>query len=151
VLAGGGEKEVKLKRLASNLPNIEFAGKLNYNQVLDLYVKSDVGLCAYSKDATQSLPNKPFEYMASSLALLSSLPGELEEIIRKEKIGLQYKADDPKSLAEQLCYLMKNRDECEAMGERAKNLFDSCYSSDIIYPRLIGFLDTVVQENLRKR
>ncbi|NLB54801.1 MAG: glycosyltransferase family 4 protein [Lentisphaerae bacterium] len=146
VLAGFAEKESELKKRAGSFPNIEFAGRLSSKELRELYEKADVGLCAYNTNATQSLPYKPFEYMAAGLPLLSSLSGELAEMIDKERIGLQYTAGDAVSLARQLRYLSENRDECTAMGMRAKNLFERRFRSDIIYPPFADMVEKIARE-----
>jgi glycosyltransferase involved in cell wall biosynthesis len=119
VLAGNGEKTTKLKARARGLTNLTFTGWLDQFALQDLLSASAIGLAPYTSGAPQSMPNKPFEYMASGLALVSSLGGELRDLMHSEKIGLGYTAGDAASLAaaiESLCAQPDLRDEMGANG-----------------------------------
>ena len=145
VLAGMGDQAPRLHQLARGLDNVVFTGWLDQVSMLALMSISSVGLAAYRGKALQSLPNKPFEYMASGLPLLSSLRGELETMIRDERIGLQYGAGDAASLAERLRWLAANPEQVAEMGRRAGALFESNYCEEVIYPKLVGHLEQIVR------
>jgi len=59
---------------------------------------SKIGLAAYDSDALQSLPNKPIEYLAGGLCVVSSLHEELEKLLYEENCGLTYHARDVNGL-----------------------------------------------------
>ena len=145
VLAGDGDAGLKLRDMARGLGNTIFTGWLDQMSMLALLSISSIGLTAYRDEALQSLPNKPFEYMAAGLPLLSSLRGELETLIRDEQIGLQYEAGNPNSLLERIAWLAANPDIRLAMGQRALQLFKQRYSADLIYPRLVSHLEGIVK------
>ena len=81
--------------------------------------------------------------MAAGLPLLSSLRGELEDLIRIEQIGLQYQAGKANSLVEQIRWLVTHPAEREDMGLRARRLFEERFSAEVIYPRLVEHLEKV--------
>jgi glycosyltransferase involved in cell wall biosynthesis len=83
--------------------------------------------------------------MSAGLPLLSSLRGELEDLIRGAQIGLQYEAGDAASLVERIRWLAANPKAREAMGQRARRLFESTYSAEVIYPKLVRHLEQVVR------
>lgn len=144
VLVGDGDKGRKLREMSHGLQNVIFTGWQDQVSMLALMQLSAVGLAAYKEEALQSLPNKPFEYMAAGLPLLSSLRGELEGLIRQEQIGLQYQAGNVSSLAEKINWLLNYPEERIAMGQRARQLFDERFSVDVIYPGLARHLENVV-------
>ncbi|MFZ2486573.1 MAG: glycosyltransferase family 4 protein [Anaerolineae bacterium] len=144
VIAGDGDQGTKLRQMGADIPSIVFTGWLNQSELAELMRITSVGLAAYAKDALQSLPNKPFEYMAAGLPLLSSLPGELEALITKYNIGLQYRAGDAQSLAEKIVWLAEHPSEREAMGQRSRALFEERFRADLIYPMLAVHLENVV-------
>lgn len=148
VLAGDGDAGPELRSLAGNTSNLVMTGWLDRSSVQKLLSVSSVGLVAYAADATQTLPNKPFEYMAAGLALLSSLQGELTDLINNNQAGLQYQAGQVSSLLEQIKWLAENPSECAAMGQRARTLFDEFFRTDIIYPRMAQHLETVVDASV---
>ena len=145
VLVGDGDEGQRVREMAAGIPNLICTGWLDQKSIGILLGLSSVGLAAYRDDATQTLPNKPFEYMAAGLPLLSSLRGELADLIRDEQIGLQYQARDVDSLVEKLKWFSANRHAGRTMGQRARKLFDDRFCADVIYPRLISYLEGIAK------
>jgi len=146
VLAGDGDDGPKLREMSHGLQNVVFTGWLDQTSILALMQLSSVGLAAYGKNSLQSLPNKPFEYMAAGLPILCSLRGELENLIRGEQIGIQYRAGDVASLVEKIRWLAANPDARMEMGTRARRLFEERFSTDVIYPQLVLHLERVASQ-----
>jgi len=145
VLVGDGDAGQRLRRISGDAPNLIFTGWLDQRSIHTMLGISTIGLAAYAEDATQTLPNKPFEYMAAGLPLLSSLGGELADLIRDEQIGLQYQPRDVESLVENIQWLAANPEARKTMAVRVAKLFDERFSSDVIYPGLVGYLEKIVQ------
>lgn len=141
ILAGDGDKVEKLKKMAEGMDNVIFTGWLNHAAMSGLLSMTSIGLASYSDRALQSLPYKPFEYMAYSLPILSSLNGEFKEIIEGEKIGKYYNALDVNSFCNALHWLLENSDLRTEMGSRAKRLFDQKYNSKVIYADMVSYLE----------
>ncbi len=140
VVAGEGDKDSTLRRHASDLRSITFTGWLDRRATETLLRRSSVGLAAYAERARQSLPNKPFEYMAFGLPIVSSLKGELAEMIEVHNIGRLYRAHDARSLAAQLLWLWEHQSIREDMGRRARALLEERYRADDIYARFARHL-----------
>ena len=143
VLVGNGKQTSFLQAQSKRLNNIVLAGWCEKMQVDKILSVSSIGLMPYISKAPQTLPNKPFEYMAAGLPLLSSLNGELKNIIEQESIGLQYNADDPKDLKDKIMWFLSHPDETKAMGQRAKALFEKKYRFDIVYADLVKHLEKI--------
>ena len=145
VLAGGGDKTASLQRQAHGLGNLVFTGWLDQASLRILLKLSSIGLCAYSLNATQSLPNKPFEYMAAGLPQISSLRGELESLLHEHQIGLQYEAGSAESLFSRVSALADDPQTGDRMAARAKQVFDRHFDSNVIYPGFAAHLETVAE------
>ncbi len=143
-IAGDGIDRERLERAARDVPSIRFTGWLSHPSVIALLSRCTAGLVSYAKDATQSLPYKPFEYMAAGLVLLSCLPGELAELIANNGVGIQYVSGSPRSLAECIRALVNDPTGCARMRENARTLFETKYRSEMIYSRLASYLEGVV-------
>lgn len=150
VLVGDGDAGPRLREMARRNPNLICTGWLDQKCIQILLSLSSVGLAAYTEKATQTLPNKPFEYLASGLPLLSSLRGELEDLIRNEQIGLQYQAGDVQSLVMKIIWLAEHQEERTAMGQRARKLFEGRFSADLIYPQMVEHLEKVATATVLK-
>jgi glycosyltransferase involved in cell wall biosynthesis len=146
VIVGDGEQDAKLRSLAEGMNNVIFTSWLDQASVQAILRISTVGLAPYKNDTMITLPNKPFEYMSAGLPLLSSLKGELEDLIKREKIGLQYQAGDPQSLARQVIWLAEHPEERREMGRRVSKLFEERYNADLIYPKLVKHIEYVAEE-----
>ena len=146
VIVGDGVQTSTLRELVIGLNNIVFTGWLDKSSIDEILKVSSVGLAPYSSEGLITLPNKPFEYMAAGLPILSSLEGELKAIIEQEGIGLQYKASDPIDLKDKIMWFLDHPEETQVMGQRAKTLFEKKYRSDIVYANLVQHLKTIVNE-----
>jgi len=102
---------------------------------------SSVGLAPYTKNARMSLPNKPFEYFAGGLPVISSIQGELKQILADNDCGRTYDADS----VEELCNVLQELHDSEAlrmeMGTRARRVFERDFSVERIVKKLDAHLN----------
>lgn len=151
IVAGGGGKEDAIRKKIDELDNVLFVGWLDSSE-LDLFLAlSTVGLAPYSVDALMSLPNKPFEYMAASLPILSCLKGELEQLITEEDCGKCYVAGDAESLVDAIIFLRDNPEITAAMGMNGRKAFERNYESRKLYSGFANHLVEIVDEFRRKK
>ena len=141
VLAGDGDKRAALEQRAVGVPNVVFTGWLDQPDVWALLRDSAIGLVAYRADAPQSLPNKPYEFMAAGLALASSLRGELDQIIAAADNGVRYAAGDAATLAGHLAALADNPARMAAMRANSAAVFRREFATDVIYPLFVAHLE----------
>jgi glycosyltransferase involved in cell wall biosynthesis len=142
-IAGDGIDRSRLEFAAKDLPIVSFTGWLSHPSVVALLRLSTGGLVSYARDATQSLPYKPFEYMAAGLVLLSSLTGEMESLIRNDGIGVQYTAGSAESLATGIVELIRDPACCAEMRKKSRSLFEAEFRSDLIYDRLMARIESL--------
>ncbi|MDQ8199783.1 glycosyltransferase [Pelagicoccus enzymogenes] len=142
--AGNGDKLNKARAGAQGLDTITLPGYIDQPTLQSTLLHSTAGLCAYSSAATQVLPYKPFEYMAAGLPLISSLPGELEQIIKTNQIGLQYEAGNHISLYEAIVRVADSN--TIEMRSRSKTLFEAEYDSTVLYSKFSRHLESIIQE-----
>lgn len=145
ILVGEGKEGRRMRRWARGTENITFAGWLDQTSISAILDLASVGLAPYRRNTTISLPNKPFEYMSAGLPLLSSLPGETESLIIGERIGLQYQAGNPASLAAKIRWLAAQPDVRKKMGARSLQLFRERFSAEVVYPSLAKHLEDVAK------
>lgn len=143
VLCGGGSDERRLRSLAAGLNSIHFTGWLDAAELASVMSASSMGIISYSTEAPQSLPNKPFEYMAYGLGLISNLRGELSMIIKKSGCGYSFDYADPGQLAEIVYQLCIDRTRVNRARAASAALFKAEYDSDIIYPRMVRYVEGI--------
>jgi glycosyltransferase involved in cell wall biosynthesis len=141
LLCGGGSRLRAYQQLAQNEGNVFFTGWVDAETLQALADVSTIGLSAYADDATQSVPNKPFEYMASSLAIVSSLPGDMQVMLDTHECGVTYKAGSATSLAKQLLQLLSDGEKLAVMQKKGRAAWESHYRSRHLYADFVAHLE----------
>jgi len=145
ILAGSGDKMARVRRQAIGLSSITLTGWLEYRDTVTLLQSAHIGLAAYAKTAPQSLPYKPFEYMAFGLPIISSLQGELRDLIEVHHLGSWYQAGDPSSLTTAITRLASSTEVRELASRHALELFASKYDALLITSKIIDHLTQLAQ------
>lgn len=133
ILAGTGEQEEIIRRQSAALPNVLIPGWIEAEEIRELLHSGYLGLLPYVESAPQSLPNKPFEYLSAGLPLVSSLEGEMAELINNHGLGLSYQAGDLDGLCRALETLLDNPSLRDRMSANALAFFKEYGNADKIY------------------
>jgi glycosyltransferase involved in cell wall biosynthesis len=142
ILCGDGAKRAALERRARQLRirNMHFLGWVDGAMLQAAASISHIGICAYASDATQGLPNKPFEYMAGRLAVVSSLRGELANFLRTHRCGVNYDANSASSLASAIRRLVLDPPQLESLRDAGYSAWRRNYRSQCIYSQFVDHL-----------
>ena len=151
ILIGEGVQLPILHKLSSGLTNIILTGWLYKSSIDEILNISSIGLAPYSSGRLITLPNKPFEYMAAGLPVLSSLEGELKTIIEQESIGIHYKAGHCDDLKDKIMWFLSHPEETKIMGQRAKTLFEKKYRADVVYAGFVEYLCAIASEGVSNK
>lgn len=146
LVAGNGERFSEIEMLSSDLSNLSLVGWLNKDQISSFLTSIDVGLAPYKRDAPQSLPNKPFQYLSAGIPVVSSLQGELSNILQKHDIGLTYEPEDIDSFVKIIQTLACNTDKLLIMGNNAQEAFENLFNASSIYGQVSLFLENFAKE-----
>lgn len=132
VIAGTGGQERNLRQAALGLPNVTLPGWLGSSEIAALLSRSALGLMPY-RDAVDWLPNKTFEYMAYGLPILSSIKGELANMIVSENLGGTYAAGDRGDFIAGLERILNDAPQRTAMARAARAFFLERGDADRVY------------------
>lgn len=120
-----------------SLRNVAYLGSLSLSELAEYYRLSDIGLSPYKEHSTVIMPAKVYDYMASGLPMVSSLDGELADLLQRNEMGYQYVAGDPESFAMVLGKLAED----ESLRQRmARNSYDAALQYDM-QTQYLKFLD----------
>ena len=112
-IAGDGAMLDEYKNKYEN-KNIEFLGKLNFDELLEYYSKTDVFL--YPTLYPEGLPTSILEAGLNKCAVIATNKGGVMEVIENNKSG--YVIDDTREdLEEKMEDLIVNKDKIEKFGE----------------------------------
>ncbi len=149
VFCGDGSKLAALKRRAAGIRRVHFTGWIDGPMLQAILSVASIGLCAYADDALQSVPNKPFEYMANRLAVVSSLSGDLAEMLNRHRCGFTFRTGDSRSLAKCLRDLLGDSDLLSSLRDNAFRAWSANYRSSVIYDRFVTHLTSLARTTAR--
>ena len=114
ILIGDGLMKKKLMEDAKkhSLNNIFFLDKIEKNNLLYIFSKSDVGLQILANVKpfyNGTSPNKFFDYLSADLPIIINYPGWLSKLVKEYECGFEVMADSPVDLARLLSKLKNNK------------------------------------------
>lgn len=132
VIAGTGMMYEAVKSEAFGINNVVLPGWLDASQMAAVLRSSSIGIipCTETRDV---FSNKAFTYLSAGLPLISSVEGELKDLIQSKQIGYNYESENEKELATLIISLSENRHLLSEMASNAKRLFDEQFDSNIVY------------------
>lgn len=138
---------------AGDLSSVELVAARPNSDMPELLARCDVGLVAYGRDlGLESLPNRLFEYMASSMAVVAPIYSpEIASVIREHDIGLVTDFEDPDAIAKVLTDLVADPESARARGARARAAFDHEYSWEKDFGRLLQAMTRVESSAVTRR
>ncbi len=152
VLAGeGDEREIfKDKAKKAELKNIIFPGWIDKYQIKVLLKNSSLGLVPLKNrvDYKMSIPNKPIEYFSNDLPVMTSLTGELRDLIVNNQAGIFY--ENTSEMINWIEHFVNNRDSLDKMAKNCNLLFKRLFDSEQVYSGLAKHLTDVYNRDKRK-
>jgi glycosyltransferase involved in cell wall biosynthesis len=115
------------------LTNVSYVGSLPFSDLCKYYAVSDIGLSPYRSTSTVVMPAKVYDYLAAGLPVVNSLPGELENFLRENQIGIQYVAGNAESLANAL-------EELAADADKRRTMSQNSYNAALVFDRQTQYL-----------
>ncbi len=107
IICGSGYMEKKLQKQVelNSIPNVEFTGHKDFEELKKLTPKAHIGLSweeNLGKNYYYALPNKLFDYIQARIpALVSALPS-MEKIVTEYQVGEVLKNRKPEKIANQI-------------------------------------------------
>ena len=144
IIAGDGPFKGRVEAYVAEKKHarLYYAGRLLPDKLAALYNVCDIALCAYSNRSNVEMPDKIYDYTAAGLPVVNSLRGEVSDVIREKRIGLQYDAGNSRDLLETL-EILANDDALR--GEMARNSYDAgmLYDRHVQYAKLVEIVEKV--------
>jgi len=150
VIAGDGDDKVKFQNQIHKMgiSNIILPGWINKYQIKSLLENSSLGLVPLRNrfDYMLSIPNKPLEYIANKLPIISSLDGELKKLINDKKIGVFYSNDA--DLVSIINLFLSEKSKLDEMAINCNNLFKNKFNADLIYLNLANHIQNLRNDKI---
>ena len=143
VLAGTGENFDLINKKVAMLQNVVLPGWIGQKEINALLKIGYAGLLSYIKDASQGLPNKPFEYLSAGLPLVNSLEGEMVDLINQHGLGLNYLPGDLEGLCACIERIASESSLHNEMSQNAFEFFKKYGDADKIYDEYAEHIERV--------
>jgi glycosyltransferase involved in cell wall biosynthesis len=144
-VAGSGKYEATLRRAAAAEGSCRLVvhGLLGRRDYVALLGRCQAGLVCVKPESMVALPNKACDYAAAGLALVNSLPGELQAMIDRSGAGVAYTAGDAVSLAAVIAGLAADRKRLAAMRQAARRLAEHELDREKTYAAFADWIETI--------
>jgi glycosyltransferase involved in cell wall biosynthesis len=145
-VAGTGAGEASLTRAADAIGGscrLQVHGLLPRQAYVNLLSRCDVGLVCVKPESLVAVPYKACDFAAAGLAIVNSLPGELQRLIDEHAAGVAYTAGDAASLARAITGFAADRSQLTACRQGARCLAAAEFDREQTYSRFTDWLETV--------
>lgn len=152
---GSGVAEKRIRRLAKelNAANVEFLGRIAQKDMGTQYLNSDFQLVTLRNlpffQAT--IPSKLQSSLANGIPVITTVAGDVSDLVRDNQVGLTSASEDPEALATafRLASALTG-DERAAMGDRARVLYRDSMSKAHGLDVIEGILVAAAEKSARK-
>lgn len=152
VICGDGMKTDQFRTAFSGLSNVVLPGSVDRAKVAVLANISVVGLAPYrnTQDFIKSIPNKVIDYLSLGKVIVSSLNGEVTELIKRHDVGFVYSSTRHNRLFDVLKKLCENDGNIVRMSTNAHKTYESHFNGEKVYQELVAKLVELSKIRLRK-
>lgn len=143
-VAGTGSLEPRLRTAAEGLRGacrLVVHGLLARREYVKLLASADIGLVLVKPESLVALPYKACDYAAAGLALVNSLPGELEQLVGEYHAGLTYAAGDAASLARAIAAFATDRRLLNDCRQGSRRLAEAVFDREKTYLAFAKWLE----------
>jgi len=145
-VAGTGRLEPSLRSAAESIRgscSVRVHGLLDRGAYVRLLSECDVGLVLVKPESLVAVPYKVCDYASAGLAIVNSLPGELERFVREYRAGVPYTAGSGDSLARAIASLAGDRRRLLDMRHGSRRLAEAEFDRDKTYARFADWLEGI--------
>lgn len=144
IIAGAGPLEGYVREYLRNLKSrrAHFICNPSADQMARLYGLCDIGISAYLRDSTVSMPIKAFHYTAAGLAIVNSLEGDFSKLLAESGAGVAYEAQNKHSLADAIGRYLVNT-EFLKQSKKESYLLGSRFDAKAQYLKLSNMLKSL--------
>ncbi|TKD70980.1 glycosyltransferase family 4 protein [Pseudalkalibacillus hwajinpoensis] len=127
--------------------NVTFISRVPYEQISSYVDRSSIGILPYLPYPNHlvALPNKLFEYMAASNAIIASHFPHYKKVIENSRGGLVIDPEDSADIAAKITQLLNQPNETAELGENARKAFENKYNWSCEEKKLLEFYHTLLR------
>jgi len=145
VICGDGGFANDIRSMMHGLDNVIFPGWIDAPKIATLAKFSSGSLIPYKNidNFTLNTPNKVIDAFAHGLPVITTLTGEVENIVEMEKVGFACNANTGKDMYSSMISLLDDQELQNSMSKRALALYDKRFASEMVYGGLVDALERI--------
>ena len=143
IICGDGGFGEEIRSMMRGLSNVIFPGWIDAPKITILSKYSSASLIPYKniENFTLNIPNKVIDAFAHGLPIITTLTGEVENLVEKENVGFACNANTGRNMYDAMKSLLDNNEMRDGMSERALKLYESRFSFTKVYGGLVDAID----------
>ena len=143
-ILGDGPMSGLVKEATQENPEIEWLGRRPLEEVYEIVGKA--AFLVFPSEWYETFGRVAIEAFAKGTPVVASNIGAIAELINHKQNGMLFTVGDPTDLANQINWLLSHPQELSQMRLTARTEFDSKYTADDNYKRLIEIYETALQQ-----
>lgn len=144
-IAGKGARSEAIWSLAEKLSlgdRVKMHGYLGAEELSSLLRRCDIGIVPMPGDSFVGVPYKLADYAKAHLACVSSLGGEVSDLLERYSCGATYREGDPASLLSAIRKILPRLGDA---GKRAYEMARLEFDAERIYSGYVSFAEEIVR------
>lgn len=149
LIMGDGKRLAMLQTAAKELPQVHFLPHGPKQEVREVLREADFAFVSFSQEPIlqTNSPNKFFDALASSTAILINHKGWIRDLVIEEAAGMEVLlGEDPEKLKEQVSLIKNSLNKLPEMKANARKLALGRFSKAAALSRVLGVLELAVKE-----
>lgn len=144
IICGKGEQAKQMQHYAKNVSNVKLFDWIDIPKIKTLESIVDLSIAPYipSNDFKMSIPNKVIDSFMAGLPVITSLEGDLKDMLEQNQAGFYY--NDAKSLKILLENLSNNREDLEEISTNAYSLYEQKFHFNSLYNKFITEVENIL-------
>ncbi len=139
---GAGPTLARCAARAKGHEHLHFPGWMSSADLRFLAERSHIGVLPW-RGPSGAMPNKFFDYLSASMAVVSSAAGELNDLIESKEIGRTYAASDRAGLETSLAALLADAAALARCRAHAGQLFSERFLQEKVYADFAAHLEQI--------
>lgn len=141
-IVGDGSALNACRRLAADLSNVVFHGRIEVEKIPQIYHMADAMLISLRDTPciAATIPGKVQSCMAAGKPLVGSIGGETERLIRDARCGICAQPENSEALAEAIRQLLADPDRLEEYGRNARSYYQQHFRKETFLEGLMAEL-----------
>ncbi|MCQ2412191.1 MAG: glycosyltransferase family 4 protein [Sphaerochaetaceae bacterium] len=147
LIVGHGNKKAEVEKRAGKLKNVQVIDFLTGRDFEQAVAVSSCCIVSLEKGLMGTCaPSKYYSYLQGGQPVLAVVEkgSYLYEEVEREQIGYSIEVGDILSLKNAILELADNQEDCEAMGQRAKILYEREYNMDVAFNKYANMFSGIV-------